>query len=61
MKYKANGGFFKGLGKTTEWDIFKFLNLHFFVGDRNKKSPEIAEFQGISRVKSSFEWCHQES
>ena len=25
--------------KTTEWDIFKFLNLHFFVGDRNKKIP----------------------
>jgi len=31
------------------------------VGDRNKKSPEIAEFQGISRVKSFFKWCHQES
>ena len=26
-----------------------------------KKIPEIAEFQRISRVKSSFEWCHQES
>ena len=26
-----------------------------------KKSPEIAEFQGISRVKSFFKWCHQES
>ena len=31
------------------------------MGDRNKKSPEIAEFQGISRVKSFFKWCHQES
>lgn len=51
----------EGGGGTTEWDIFKFLNLHFFVGDRNKKSSEIAEFQRISRVKSSFEWCHQES
>jgi len=25
-----------------------------------KKIPEIAEFQRISRVKSSFEWCLQE-
>lgn len=31
--------FFKGFGKTTERDIFKFLNLHFFVGDRNEKIP----------------------
>ena len=57
--FKKKGG--GGGGETTEWDIFKFLNLHFFVGDRNKKSSEIAEFQRISRVKSSFEWCHQES
>ena len=24
----------------------------------NKKSPEIAEFQGISRLKHLFRWCH---
>ena len=52
-------GFCEGSEKkqNRKFKILKF----FFVGDRNKKSPEIAEFQGISRVKSFFKWCHQES